>query len=267
MSTDYLNQHTEETDERLDEQDGRDTSADWRTPGRDGLSDEDGRLGDENGLTEEGRLDEQADVTGAGGLTEEGDLTGERGLTGEREQDEFADDEAAPAVAEPLAGFDDDSPAAAGVASDYEAELGDEADPALDANTGLDADTGLTANPELDADPDSEYDPLPGTGTEAAVQPTAAAVDTPETIIASDQASTFQDRWHEIQVSFIEDPQQATTEANRLLVEITQAFTMALGDRQSPGLSATDSTSQPETEDLRQEMRRYRNVVDSLLSF
>lgn len=259
MSTDYLgNQHTEETDEQLDQPEGRDTSADWRTPGRDGLSDENGQLSDENELTEDGELNE------------------ERGLTEEREPDGFADDEAAPAVAEPLAGFDEDSPAAAGVASDHEAELGDEADPALDANTDLDADPGFIADPELGATSTPEYEPVPETAIETetapvaqptVVQPTAPAVDTPETIMASDQATTFQDRWHEIQVSFIEDPQQATTEANRLLVEITQAFTMALGDRQSPGLSATDSTGQPETEDLRQEMRRYRHVVDSLLSF
>lgn len=93
----------------------------------------------------------------------------------------------------------------------------------------------------------------------------AAAATDAETLFGADQSSTFRTRWHEIQAAFVDDPGQATSDADRLVTEITQAFTAALEDRRGRLAAAWQADDGHETEQLRLTMRQYRGLVDQLL--
>jgi hypothetical protein len=133
-------------------------------------------------------------------------------------------------------------------------------DPRPDFDSALDADPDAALDAGLPTVDESELDPIGNETVTASVDDATAG-----TVIAPDQSSAFLTRLHEIQVSFIDDPSQAAEDAGRLVAEVSQEFTAGLDERLRRLTSLTEQGTAAGTEDLRQAMRQYRALVDSLL--
>ncbi|RAY11131.1 hypothetical protein DPM19_32010 [Actinomadura craniellae] len=71
-------------------------------------------------------------------------------------------------------------------------------------------------------------------------------------------ATGFQERWRDVQASFVDDPGDAVRRAEELTMEAARALTDAL--------SAWEGETEDDTERLRQTLRRHRDVLDRLLA-
>lgn len=82
----------------------------------------------------------------------------------------------------------------------------------------------------------------------------------------ADQADAFRDRWRDVQLRFVDDPQGAAGQARDLVTEAVEALTAAL-TAQRDGLGGdTDGAGADDTEQLRMTVRRYRDLLDRLLA-
>jgi len=73
----------------------------------------------------------------------------------------------------------------------------------------------------------------------------------------------LQERWHDIQAAFVDDPHDAVRQAGTLNDEIVNSLTMALDERKRVlelGIVNAD------TEQLRIGMRQYRQMLDQILA-
>ncbi|WP_067460920.1 hypothetical protein [Actinomadura macra] len=73
----------------------------------------------------------------------------------------------------------------------------------------------------------------------------------------------LQDRWHDIQAAFVDDPRNAVRQAGALNDEIVGSLTTALDERKRVldlGIANGD------TEQLRIGMRQYRQMLDQILA-
>jgi hypothetical protein len=111
-----------------------------------------------------------------------------------------------------------------------------------------------------------------GTGLDASGQDAAALQDTDSTlagqpgpVLAPETALDFRERWRGIQAEFIDDPRRAVQDADRLVTDVTQAFTTRLEQRQRSLTSGWQQDGRQETEQLRLTMRHYRALVDQVL--
>lgn len=126
--------------------------------------------------------------------------------------------------------------------------------------------------------------PLAQPANEPVEEPAAAAVAAPDpptataspgppeaghgggsTVLASDAADRFQERWRDVQFSFVDDPRIAAQRADELAAEVLSAFTDALGTRKR-SLDGRRHDGEPDTERLRLAVRAYREFVDKLLN-
>lgn len=74
-------------------------------------------------------------------------------------------------------------------------------------------------------------------------------------------SEALRDRWQELQLKFVDDPQAAAADAARLADEAVSNFTSAIGTRKSQ-LEASVAGSQVDTEQLRVAMQGFRELVD-----
>ena len=74
----------------------------------------------------------------------------------------------------------------------------------------------------------------------------------------------YPDRMREIQLAFIDDPRKAALDADGLVSELLRAFTDELAQRRKELAAEPGDGEAPDTERLRQSVRRYRDLVDAL---
>ncbi len=88
----------------------------------------------------------------------------------------------------------------------------------------------------------------------------------PITLWDPETVQRLRDRWREVQSGFVDDPQAAVAEAERLVTEVVRVVSERLQaevDGFDPYRSAAEP---PDTEQLRVAMRRYREFLDRLLA-
>lgn len=73
----------------------------------------------------------------------------------------------------------------------------------------------------------------------------------------------FQRRWQEVQSGFVDDPYETLQQAKQLAEEAVNTLTSALTDRKH-GLDARWENDK-DTEELRQSLRGYRDLVDRIV--
>ncbi|WP_344139149.1 hypothetical protein [Luedemannella flava] len=156
-----------------------------------------------------------------------------------------------------------------------DADLADEADALTaadaDAVTPFTPDEGADAEPVVPADTLPGYDATPGPAEPTAVDEPAALVpgavtDEPGAGRWADaDGQAFRDRWRDVQLRFVDDPRGAAAEAGTLVGEAVEAFTAALA-RQRQELDAWQSTEGDDTEIFRVAVRRYRDLLDKIVS-
>jgi hypothetical protein len=127
-----------------------------------------------------------------------------------------------------------------------------------------------SATPEM-VDPDADGEPVPGddtsptleaAGTSRPAGSTVAAE--PVTLLDTDTAQGFRDRWRDVQLRFVDDPQAAAGEAQSLVEEAIQALSSALA-AQKTTLGGWQDAGSADTEQLRMAVRNYRDFLDRVL--
>ncbi|MCX5120768.1 hypothetical protein OG992_26655 [Micromonospora sp. NBC_00362] len=127
-----------------------------------------------------------------------------------------------------------------------------------------------SATPEM-VDPDADGEPVPGddtsptlesAGTSRSAGSTVAAE--PATLLDTDTAQGFRDRWRDVQLRFVDDPQAAAGEAQSLVEEAIQALSSALAAQKST-LGGWQDAGSADTEQLRMAVRNYRDFLDRVL--
>jgi antitoxin component HigA of HigAB toxin-antitoxin module len=102
--------------------------------------------------------------------------------------------------------------------------------------------------------------------------------------LSNEQSTRYASQWHEVQAQFVDDPEQAIAEADRLVVEVMQArgypmveFEQRAADvsvdhpdvvehyRAAHRIAGRSARGEAETEDLRQAMVHYRALFQELI--
>ncbi|WFE52122.1 hypothetical protein [Micromonospora sp. WMMD1155] len=127
-----------------------------------------------------------------------------------------------------------------------------------------------SATPEM-VDPDADGDPAhtedTGTSLESAgtSRPAGSTVATAAaTLLDTDTAQGFRDRWRDVQLRFVDDPHAAAGEAQSLVEEAIQALSSALA-AQKTTLGGWQDAGSADTEQLRMAVRNYRDFLDRVL--
>jgi hypothetical protein len=150
-------------------------------------------------------------------------------------------------------------------------DTGDRTETADQADTASETDTAYESGTETGAD-DQSADNGPivaGSGSEAppvheemkpgSVEPASVAA-----FWNDADAEGIRDRWRELQLRFIDDPETVTGEAERLVEEAVASLTGAL-NRAKQDLGDWRDGQSGDTERLRAAVRSYRDFLDRLL--
>ncbi|MFE9691366.1 hypothetical protein [Micromonospora sp. NPDC005806] len=104
-----------------------------------------------------------------------------------------------------------------------------------------------------------------GPALAGAARPTPGAVPADAaTLFAPETAQGFRDRWRDVQLRFVDDPQVAVGEAQSLVEEAIEALSTALREQKSK-LGGWRESGSADTEQLRVAVRGYRDFLDRVL--
>jgi hypothetical protein len=85
-------------------------------------------------------------------------------------------------------------------------------------------------------------------------------------LLASDETASFDTRWQEIQVAFVDEPRQAVERADQLVEELTERLTSSFARQRGELEETWERGEDVSTEDLRQALTRYRSFFQRLLA-
>lgn len=86
------------------------------------------------------------------------------------------------------------------------------------------------------------------------------------TLLPSEQAGDFRERWQSIQAGFVDEPRQAVEQADALVADLLQRLAAGFSDERKRLEGQWDRGSDVSTEDLRVALTRYRSFFDRLLA-
>jgi hypothetical protein len=82
--------------------------------------------------------------------------------------------------------------------------------------------------------------------------------------VGYEQTTDYSERMQQIQLAFIDDPRKAALDADDLVSELLRSFTEELARRRAEFATEPGDGAAPDTERLRQSVRHYRELVDTL---
>jgi hypothetical protein len=159
---------------------------------------------------------------------------------------------------------DFDDPTAVDPATDKPLDTPDAAETAQVAGATSDsADT--TTEPGTDDLAAGEAVPVPvpvGAAETAGTAAKPGSVSQPDlgSVFGEADAQSFQERWREVQLRFVDSPKEATTEAAALIDEAVDKLTVSLKAQKD-----TVSGESDDTEQLRVALRGYRDILNRIL--
>jgi hypothetical protein len=101
----------------------------------------------------------------------------------------------------------------------------------------------------------------PAAVEDAPAKPGTVAEKPVESLFGADDAKAFQERWRDVQMRFVDSPKDAAAEAAALIDEAVDKLTASLKSQKDSLRSGSDDTEQ-----LRVEVRAYRDVLHKVLS-
>jgi hypothetical protein len=104
------------------------------------------------------------------------------------------------------------------------------------------------------------------TDTVTDLKPGEAEVPVAKELWTESAIDGYRERWRQVQVRFLDDPQDAATSAEELLGEVLEGLREALAARKGD-LDSWSSTERRDTEELRVTVRAYRDLLDRVLAF
>ncbi|MEW9548463.1 hypothetical protein [Nonomuraea sp. NPDC050783] len=105
----------------------------------------------------------------------------------------------------------------------------------------------------------------PAAAGEVPAETPAHAAPSDVTLFDQDPAEV-QARWRDLQAGFVDDPSDAVQRADGLLGEVVESLTSSLTSRTAALRERWKDVEAPDTEQLRQALREYRNVLERLLA-
>jgi polyhydroxyalkanoate synthesis regulator phasin len=87
-----------------------------------------------------------------------------------------------------------------------------------------------------------------------------------EPLLDAGQASSFTERWREIQVDFVDRPRESVEQADSLVAELMQQLASSFAEERGRLEQQWEGGDEVSTEDLRVALTRYRSFFDRLLS-
>lgn len=87
---------------------------------------------------------------------------------------------------------------------------------------------------------------------------------TGEHVLDPELSTAYQERWRDLQATFVDDPAAAVHSAEELVMELTSELSNAVTRRREE-LSGSDSDERSDTEELRTTLRTYREIMQRLL--
>ena len=90
--------------------------------------------------------------------------------------------------------------------------------------------------------------------------------DTLEPLLPAEGSERYQQRWNELQSSFVDEPRGTVEEADGLVAELMQELATSFSDTRSSLEDQWTRGDDVSTEDLRVALQRYRSFFERLLS-
>jgi hypothetical protein len=84
--------------------------------------------------------------------------------------------------------------------------------------------------------------------------------------LPAEDGAGFQERWREIQVRFVDEPQGAVQDADTLVAELMQRLAAGFAEERQRLEGEWERGEEVSTEDLRQALQHYRSFFNRLLS-
>jgi hypothetical protein len=106
-------------------------------------------------------------------------------------------------------------------------------------------------------------------GAEAGGVPSAPRHDRPGgevALLGPADEDRFRQRWGDAQARFVDDPQDAVRTADGLVAELMQSLAQGFSEHKARLEAQWQRGGDPDTEELRQALQRYRSFFDRLLS-
>jgi hypothetical protein len=129
-------------------------------------------------------------------------------------------------------------------------------------------DTGRPA--EGPRDPETQEPPRPGAeqraqpGTDERAQPRYAGA-RESALLESNAATTYVQQFESIQATFVDDPREAVSSADRLLEDVMQRIIRTMGERKARIEGQWSREDDASTEDLRKAFHQYRSMFVALV--
>ncbi|MBV9333183.1 MAG: hypothetical protein JO146_04180 [Candidatus Eremiobacteraeota bacterium] len=83
--------------------------------------------------------------------------------------------------------------------------------------------------------------------------------------LPNDRMDDLRGRWADIQAEFVDDPRASVKEAHAMVAEIVNELTQRFTDERASLESQWNRDEQPDTEELRIALQRYRGFFNRLL--
>jgi hypothetical protein len=90
--------------------------------------------------------------------------------------------------------------------------------------------------------------------------------ETSQPLLSAEDGATFQTRWKDIQVGFVDEPQSAVAQADALVAELMQRLASQFAEERGRLEGEWERGEQVSTEDLRQALQHYRSFFQRLLA-
>jgi hypothetical protein len=88
----------------------------------------------------------------------------------------------------------------------------------------------------------------------------------PEPLLGDEDTESFQARWRDIQVRFVDEPRDSVKDADGLVAELMQRLAGSFSEERNRLESEWERGSEVSTEDLRVALKHYRSFFNRLLS-
>lgn len=85
-------------------------------------------------------------------------------------------------------------------------------------------------------------------------------------LMDDDDSNEFPQRWSDVQSRFVDDPRAAVHEADTLVAEVMQSLARGFAEHKAALEEQWSHDDQPDTEQLRQALQRYRSFFSRLLA-
>jgi len=95
---------------------------------------------------------------------------------------------------------------------------------------------------------------------------TTEARDDLEPLLPDNEATEFRERWHAIQVRFVDEPRTSVEDADALVAELMQRLAETFAKERKELEAAWTGDRDVDTESHRVALRRYRSFFERLLS-